>query len=345
MLPYRALPQQHISWNYLNLFLFFKCIFEVTGGTLIIEGYDRFITHAPPVALTASSRKHRWPGSSFTFTFDEHGTGTRMDHPSVPVAGILESKWYMAEIQKPWETVSSASPEAEQKPPSKPSNPNPTELTTRLSVDILKSLPQTPGSPYGLAAENAVSYLTVPRDMAVIQERDSLSLPKWRVELHGLMAERQPVGLDILGDTVIGLGKSDGAPPDLDLAAFDAARKGVSRRHALFRPTRNRLYIIDLGSTNGTKCNALPVGLGVATEVKDNDTVTLGNLTFTVRIISRPDVEPQQAPTQPPAALEPTIPAPPDRAQDFKEQPPQQPRLGPIRWLTADSLRKWLKHD
>lgn len=262
----------------------------------------------------------------------------------------------MAEVKPSPETLPQSPNEAVQptRPSLKPfSQPSPIEMTTRLSLDVLTSLQTTPASPYGLVPDNPMQYVTIPRDRAVSPRQEGVALPRWRIELHGLPSAERPLGFDIVGDVVIGVGKAGSAPPDVDLACYEAARKGVSRRHALFRPTRNRLYIIDLGSTNGTKCDAVPVGLGVATEVKDNATITLGNLTFSVSIISRP--EPDSQPTAVPAAPTPAVSQPiPDQplkpsiemhSVEQVQQPQNQPRARRMRWLTAASFRQWLKPD
>ena len=51
------------------------------------------------------------------------------------------------------------------------------------------------------------------------------------------------------------LGRSDNASsylPDVDLAAYDALKRGISRRHAAIVRFRDGIYIVDLGSVNGT---------------------------------------------------------------------------------------------
>ncbi|MBN1428295.1 MAG: FHA domain-containing protein [Anaerolineae bacterium] len=114
--------------------------------------------------------------------------------------------------------------------------------------------------------------------------------PRWKVELIGLGSVVDPVGLEIVGDTVIGRGRVGTEPADLDLDMYGALEKGVSRRHGLLRPTTNHLYIIDLGSTNGTFHNGIPLGPGVARALKHNDTITLGRFSFTLKLIDGPTV-------------------------------------------------------
>jgi predicted component of type VI protein secretion system len=59
-------------------------------------------------------------------------------------------------------------------------------------------------------------------------------------------------------------------------------------KHALLRPSEQRLYLIDLSSNNGTKHNQLPVGTGVAVVLQDHDTISLGHLTFEIHILNHP---------------------------------------------------------
>jgi pSer/pThr/pTyr-binding forkhead associated (FHA) protein len=113
-------------------------------------------------------------------------------------------------------------------------------------------------------------------------------MPRWRIEFHGLGPSTIPLGFDIVGDTVLGRGSDSAALPDLDFDAYGASDRGVSRRHAVLRPSKNRLYLIDLGSTNGTLCNAVRITNGQAKALSHNDTITLGTLTFEVKTIATP---------------------------------------------------------
>jgi len=62
---------------------------------------------------------------------------------------------------------------------------------------------------------------------------------------------------------------------------------GISRRHAQFRVTSERLptvSVADLGSTNGTVVNGRRVG---EAELSDGSTVRLGNTDVVVRFVDR----------------------------------------------------------
>lgn len=111
----------------------------------------------------------------------------------------------------------------------------------------------------------------------------------WRVFFRfGASAAHSVIGLDIYSDAVFGRGAGRPTSPDIDLNNLDALKLGVSRRHAMLRPTSRNLYLIDLDSTNGSFVNAVPVGKGMAQVLKTNDTVALGGLSFEIQIIKQP---------------------------------------------------------
>jgi hypothetical protein len=149
------------------------------------------------------------------------------------------------------------------------------------------------GLAFGLPIGDTSIYIPLPAELAEKVASKEVSVddvPRWRIELHDLGSLKEPLGFDILGDTVLGRHiEGADAAPDMDFSAFDSGDKGVSRRHAMLRPTRNNLYLLDLGSTNGTQRNAFPLGPGHAQAVQHDDIISLGRLTFTVKIIARPE--------------------------------------------------------
>jgi pSer/pThr/pTyr-binding forkhead associated (FHA) protein len=110
---------------------------------------------------------------------------------------------------------------------------------------------------------------------------------QWRIELYGLTPDAAPLGYDIVGNVIIGR-SVDGSEADIDLEPYNALAKGVSRQHAMIRPTKQRLFLIDLSSTNGVRHNEVPTGPGLAVTLRNGDVVTLGDLTFEIRIIDQP---------------------------------------------------------
>ncbi len=69
---------------------------------------------------------------------------------------------------------------------------------------------------------------------------------------------------------------------------IDIDELGVSRKHALLRPTASVLYLLDLGSTNGSRLNTRPLGVNIPYPLMNGDMVALGRLEFIVRIVQVP---------------------------------------------------------
>lgn len=70
-----------------------------------------------------------------------------------------------------------------------------------------------------------------------------------------------------LAEHSIALGRSQ----ECDITLLDT---NVSRRHAEIRPRGDGFVVVDLGSTNGTRVNGVPVS---ERELRDGDEITLGN--------------------------------------------------------------------
>jgi len=133
-------------------------------------------------------------------------------------------------------------------------------------------------------AAREIPYYPVPSNYTMVQD-----IIPWRILVKiGEPAPRMTVGLDVYADIILGRGAGSSDSPDIDLSNLDALDLGVSRRHAMIRPTRNRLYLIDLSSTNGSYVNAVPVGKGMAQVLRHGDTVSLSRLSFVIEIVSSP---------------------------------------------------------
>lgn len=130
--------------------------------------------------------------------------------------------------------------------------------------------------------EPEVDYRPVPRPDAYGQSSE----PIWRVRLDLAFNPSRQLGLDVNGEVVVG--RSEGGDDCLALDAFDAEQLGVSRRHAMLRPTETKLFVVDLGSTNGTRINGRLIGVNTPYSLSNGDALTLGKLEFFVRIIERP---------------------------------------------------------
>jgi hypothetical protein len=119
---------------------------------------------------------------------------------------------------------------------------------------------------------------------------DTLLLAQpWRVMLEMFEDEKRRVlGLDLYGDVLLGRGSSRPGHILVNLEPYNAQGHGVSREHALLRPTKAHLYVIDQGSTNGTVVNGATKGKGVAISLKNEDLLRLGNLVLMLYIVAKP---------------------------------------------------------
>jgi len=171
--------------------------------------------------------------------------------------------------------------------------------TGKLNPEYRRTIIVPGSGSFGLDTSLAdISYITVPEIPAARRKQ----IP-WRIILRfGTPSPRVAVGLDVGADIVFGRGSEGPNSPDIDLSELDALKLGVSRRHALLRPTPNKLFLIDLDSTNGTMLNAVPVGRGMAQALRSGDAISLGGLNFTIEIVREPwqveqEVKPPQAAT------------------------------------------------
>jgi hypothetical protein len=193
----------------------------------------------------------------------------------------------------------------------------PLEVPVEIHDELMNTLIQVTNTailtatelPFGTQNGAAATYRLLPARLA---ESALGRAVMWRIELHGLVRDMAPLGLDIIGDVILGRGGTSGDAPDLDLDPYGAFESGVSRQHAMLRPSRTSLYLIDLNSTNGTWHNALRLNSGITRALNDNDTVTLGRLTFTIRILGNASM----SSAAPPANDAP--PSPPDVSKPSK---------------------------
>jgi len=157
--------------------------------------------------------------------------------------------------------------------------------TGKLNPDYRRTIIVPGSGSFGLDTSlTDVDYITVPTAPSARKKQ----IP-WRIILRfGSPSPRVVLGLDAIADVVFGRGSEGPNSPDIDLSELDALKLGVSRRHALLRPTPNKLFLIDLDSTNGTLLNAVPVGRGMAQALRSGDAISLGGLNFTVEVVREP---------------------------------------------------------
>ncbi|MBN1122820.1 MAG: FHA domain-containing protein [Anaerolineae bacterium] len=109
----------------------------------------------------------------------------------------------------------------------------------------------------------------------------------WQIILVCLDKEHEPLGLEIVDDITIGR-LTDETPVDLDLNPYHAEEYGVSREHAMLRPSDESLLISDLGSTNGTYYEGSKVVLGQPKPIKNGSVISFGKLNFWVKVVNSP---------------------------------------------------------
>lgn len=110
----------------------------------------------------------------------------------------------------------------------------------------------------------------------------------WRIALSPAGNADSGLALELRGDVVIGAGKEAGAGIDINLEEWQGSARGVSVRHVMLRPTQSKVFIMDLRSGNGTSINGLPLGVGWAYALQNNDLITLGHLNVRYRVIQQP---------------------------------------------------------
>ena len=77
---------------------------------------------------------------------------------------------------------------------------------------------------------------------------------------------------------------SEGQPimPDIDLTPYQAYASGVSRLHAVVKRDASRIFVMDLGSSNGTYLNGRRLNPHMEEDLKHGDVVALGKLKIQV---------------------------------------------------------------
>lgn len=95
--------------------------------------------------------------------------------------------------------------------------------------------------------------------------------------------------VDVSGPEGYIIGRSDNKSsylPDIDLAAFQALERGVSRRHAALVRYQGSLHVLDLSSVNGTFLNGERLVSETPYPLASGDNLVLGNLNL---LISYPE--------------------------------------------------------
>jgi pSer/pThr/pTyr-binding forkhead associated (FHA) protein len=95
----------------------------------------------------------------------------------------------------------------------------------------------------------------------------------------------QRVVLEGQTEYVLGREGHEQVKPDLNLNEYGARDKGVSRVHAALRRDRGQVFLIDLGSTNGTRLNGQPLPAHQPAPVASGDEIRLGKLLMRINFV------------------------------------------------------------
>lgn len=113
----------------------------------------------------------------------------------------------------------------------------------------------------------------------------------WRVQFSPATDPSRSFALEINDELVMGRHVSAQEMDNLiDLNPYGASTLGVSRQHLMVRPTATNLFIVDLGSTNGTYRNGRSIGRHTPYSLVDGDVIALGKLPLLVKIVDRPSL-------------------------------------------------------
>jgi len=122
------------------------------------------------------------------------------------------------------------------------------------------------------------------RDMPSTQKRRNSTRigPGERIFLK-VLANGSLIEMDEYKEFTVGRGvKGQLILPDVDLGPFEAHTLGVSRLHAVIKITPSTVYLMDLGSSNGTCLNSIPITAHEEKILHHGDIVALGKLEFEV---------------------------------------------------------------
>ncbi|MBA3868216.1 MAG: FHA domain-containing protein [Anaerolineae bacterium] len=102
------------------------------------------------------------------------------------------------------------------------------------------------------------------------------SEPILMIHVGSLTAE--PIQVNLSHELILGRAEANDPDVDINLAVYEAAQKGVSRRHASLEKVTKNVMLIDLNSTNGTFLNEQRIFPNQRRVVRDGDEIRLGRL-------------------------------------------------------------------
>ena len=143
-----------------------------------------------------------------------------------------------------------------------------TKSIKKATTDSLREFVENENSEAGNDSEEFFKNQSISSDLALylIEAKQTLQLAGRSEYTLGRVAEGQPI------------------LPDVDLSPFDAYAQGVSRLHAALKINKNRVAIMDLGSSNGTRVNGQKIVPHVDYPISHNDQIALGKMRIQILI-------------------------------------------------------------
>lgn len=146
------------------------------------------------------------------------------------------------------------------------------------------------GSQLAYASDQKANTLVYPNKIKGLHADISNTIPKKLLEERDFIlyysAGEEAINLPVQNEFSIGR-FVDGQviAPDVDLNQYEAFNQGVSRLHATIRidPQKNKVYIIDQGSANGTFVNGYEIPANSEVPLNHGDVLTLGK--FSLKVI------------------------------------------------------------
>ncbi|MDV3347620.1 FHA domain-containing protein [Leptolyngbyaceae cyanobacterium CCMR0082] len=184
-----------------------------------------------------------------------------------------------------------AVPVAEPSAPAEPVSTDdpPTPLPVGSSSDLIEPDPLVPPDPLSVAPppplpadpvpETIPTAVDIVSEPPTTQPMASVTTPQTQIQIQTarLLHIQTDTILELpLGLDLIHMGKpNDRIPPDLDVSGFPESEI-VSRVHANIRIEGDVYYIEDVGSSNGTYINNLPLAVGNRHRLRPGDRIALG---------------------------------------------------------------------
>jgi serine/threonine protein kinase len=187
----------------------------------------------------------------------------------LPFEGETSFDFLMARLTEPPLPVQEANPDV---PP--------------VFVPILeKALAQDPADRYQTMAEFS-NALVEARHKLRMQEYDRAFDPTSVMNSEQLRQTKAFLRLTSTGHQIRAGNQSElvvgraykSSKPDIDLAPHGGTQAGVSRRHSRFVCQKNRWYVEDLGSTNGTFVNGVKISPNQQTPINKGDILRFGQI-------------------------------------------------------------------